>query len=318
MSLGSFLKRATTIPSHGILSPLRKVFGSTPLDELGQVGGFIVGGPAGAAAGGALGSLVHGAGIGSAIKNAATGYAGGVGANAALSGLGGGGLGGALHEVSSGLNPILKAGQKLGNVSGLLGGGSSVDAAGQPRSSGIGGAIGSVLGTFGGQNGAENQLRALGLLGSTAGAYMEGQATQNQQNFTNDQVSYARERNAALDPQRQAVMNALLTRLGGSPIAPNAAPPAGFTPVAAGPSAAPLAYTAPQTPQLSPPLPLSPAAPPAPPGMTRMDVPVLRSPASPHPLPLTGYQSVEGDEDAPVLRRPRRPGIGAAIMSSAY
>lgn len=303
MSVGSFLRRATTIPSHGVFSPLRKVFGKTMADELGQVGGFIVGGPAGAAAGGALGSLVHGAGIGSAIKNAATGYLGGVGANAALSGLGGGGLSGALHEVSSGLNPILKAGQKFGNVSGLLGGGSSsVDAAGQPRSSGIGGAIGSVLGTFGGQNGAENQLRALGLLGSTAGAYMEGKATQNQQNFTNDQVSYARERNAALDPMRTRLFDTILNRLGGSPAAPNAAPPAGFTPTASGP----------------PPVPLSPSVPAPPPGMTHMDVPVLRSPAAPHPLPLTGYQPLEGDVDAPVLRRPRRPGIGAAIMSSAY
>ena len=123
MSLGSFLKRATTIPSHGVLSPLRKVFGSTPLDEIGQVGGFIVGGPAGAAAGGALGSLAHGAGIGSAITNAAKGYAGGVGANAALSGLGGGGLAGAASELKAGVRPFVNAGRTLFGSAAAGGGG---------------------------------------------------------------------------------------------------------------------------------------------------------------------------------------------------
>jgi len=309
MGFGSFLKRITTIPSHGPLSPLRKVFGKTPLDEIGQVGGFLVGGPAGAAAGGALGSLVHGAGIGSAIKNAAIGYAGGVGANAALAGFGGGGLSGALGEVRSGLNPLLKTVGRLTGVGNVAGGAAPGDAAAQPRSGGIGSAIANVAGTFAGQNGAENQLRALGLLAGTGGAYMTGRAADQQQGFANDQVSYARERNAALDPMRSRLFDTIIGRLGGgvaSSLPAGTAPPSAASPSPAAPVASPPAFTPPmQTATPRTPLAVSSA-------------PLVHStPEMVNAGPFLGAEDGMVDEYGLPPRR-RRPGIGAALASAAY
>lgn len=84
MGLGSFLKRATTIPSKGPLGfigrPARKVFGENMLDEIGMVGGFMVGGPAGAAAGSAAGNGIHTQNVGKAAMAGAKGYAMGTGA----------------------------------------------------------------------------------------------------------------------------------------------------------------------------------------------------------------------------------------------
>lgn len=84
-----WLKKATTIPSKGPLSGLRKVFGENMMDEIGTVGGFLLGGPGGAAVGRGLGNAIHTQDAGKALRAGAEGYAMGAGANAL--GLGGGG-----------------------------------------------------------------------------------------------------------------------------------------------------------------------------------------------------------------------------------
>ena len=189
MSLGSFLKRATTIPKHGILSPLRKVFGSTPLDEIGAVGGFLVGGPGGAAAGSGLGSLAHGASLGSALGNAAKYGAAGVGANAALGAVGGG-AGGALANLGHDLSPVLSTAKgALGLAHGAGG------AAG-----GGGGLLGSVLNFA-----KSNPELLLGGAGLVSGALGQHGAD----NARSEALALAREQQA----QRAHLSAALLARM---------------------------------------------------------------------------------------------------------
>lgn len=197
--VGKFLKRATTIPSHGILSPLRKVFGETPLDEIGQVAGFALGGPAGAAIGGGLGSFVHNQNVGDALGNAAKGYALGTGANV-VGGAIGGGLSGATGELAQAARPIVGAGKSLlgvGQMAGSLAGGS----AGTAGSSGV---LGGIL-NFAKQN-PELVLGSAGLVNSA----MTNSGAQAQQNQA---LALAKQQS----DQRAPLYAALLAKLGQAP-----------------------------------------------------------------------------------------------------
>jgi hypothetical protein len=87
MSIGGWLKKATTIPTKGPLGGigrhvLRPVFGENMLDEIGTAGGFLVGGPGGAAVGRAIGNGVHTQDVGKTIRAGAEGYMMGTGAEA--------------------------------------------------------------------------------------------------------------------------------------------------------------------------------------------------------------------------------------------
>lgn len=231
MSLGSFLKRVTTIPKKGPLSVLRPIFGRTPMDELGTLAGFAVGGPAGAAAGAGLGSLVHGAPLSSAIGNAAKGYGAGVGYNALASGLGGGGLSGALGEINQGI------GKPLGGIGrALIGGrvpGSGTDTVGAGTGGrGIGGIIGQGVDFFTDPQRGGNRLGLLSTLLGTGGAFMQGQAEDRNAQASNalaqggldlnrtalqfqiDQANAARARTERMDPYRDRLLDMAIDRLG--------------------------------------------------------------------------------------------------------
>lgn len=152
--------------------------------------------------------------LGSVAGGAALGGAGGYAIDKlqGLSGANGGGLAGAARGIMGG-----------GGASPPAGGPA---AATQPRS-GIGGALGTIASTLGGGNGAENQLRALGLLGSAGGAYLAGRSEDQTNQFNQDQVTYARERNATFDPVRQQLLQTLISRLGGGSMPSTSAPPTG-------------------------------------------------------------------------------------------
>lgn len=225
MGLGSFLRRVTTIPSHGVLSPLRKVFGKTPLDELGAGVGFVLGGPLGAGAGAGLGSLVHGAPVSAALGNAAKFGAAGLGANAAL-GYAGGGVQGALGElrpVTGGIGRLLGVGSQIP--------GAGTDTAGTPQTHA--GGLGGILNWLTDPKAGENRLRLLGTALSAGGGLVQGNAEDRQatatntlnrggldlqrqaENFQEQQALAAQQRRAQYDPQRQAILSAILAKIGG-------------------------------------------------------------------------------------------------------
>lgn len=244
MSIGSWLRHATTIPSHGVLSPLRKVFGRSYADELGGAAGFMVAGPAGAAAGAGAGSLAHGSNLGTALGNAAKYYGAGVGANAALSAAGGGGLAGAANEIKAGFKPVFGVGKSLMGVGGVPGApavpGSGTDAVGATggHSGGVGSFLSSAANWLTDPQRGENRLRLLSTGLGAGGAYLTGQAEQGQanasnalaqggldlnrsafdlnreaQNFNEEGVRLDRERRAQLDPVRMRLLQSLTERL---------------------------------------------------------------------------------------------------------
>jgi hypothetical protein len=240
LSIGSFLKRVTTVPKHGLLSPLRAIVGKSGsfADELGGLAGFALGGPAGAALGSGAGSLVHGSSIGSALGNAAKGYLGGVGANAALAGFGGGGLAGAAGEINNGLvKPVFGVGKSLMGKGGVPGApgvpGSGTDAVGATggHSGGIGDFLSGAANWLTDPTRGENRLRLLSTGLGAGGAYLTGQAEQGQanatnalaqggldlnrqsQNFNEEQIRLERERRAQLDPVRMRLLESLTERL---------------------------------------------------------------------------------------------------------
>lgn len=254
-SIGKALKGVGKAAIGGVGGLIKPLVGSSPLDEIGTVGGFLLGGPAGAAAGRGIGKGLATGNIGKALGGAAEGYALGTGANVALGGLGGG-LKGAMGELNSALRPLSGAAR---TATGALGGGSPTGAAvnaaanaaggGGTRPGGIGGALGTIASTLGGGNGAENQLRALGLLGSAGGAYLAGRSEDQTNKFNQDQITYARERNATFDPVRQQLLQTLIGRLGGGSL-PTSATGGGSTssptPVGSG-TQAPLSPPGPRT-----------------------------------------------------------------------
>lgn len=235
MSIGSFLRRVTTVPKHGLLAPLRKVVGRSFADELGGVTGFALGGPAGAAIGSGVGSLAHGSNIGTALGNAAKGYLGGVGANAALSAAGGGGLAGAAGEINNGLvKPVFGVGKSLMGIPGAPAvPGSGTDAVGATggHSGGVGSFLSSAANWLTDPTRGENRLRLLSTGLGAGGAYLTGQAEQGQanttnalnqggldlnrqaQNFNEEGVRLERERRAQLDPVRMRLLESAVERL---------------------------------------------------------------------------------------------------------
>lgn len=247
MSLGSFLKRATT-PPKGVL---RDIFGNSVLDEAGTVGGFLVGGPAGAAAGRGLGKLAATGSVKQGLQGAAEGYALGTGAGAL--GVHGGSAGsafgkflvghgaGAAGSVTAPGAPMGGGGMDLATSMFRPGGTysftnalSSLPAAvpaaasGATRAvAGVGGA-GNVIGRFlsgakqfyAGKDGAERLQTTVDGLGTLAGIAGDRAARADarrvydrQHGDYQDQTAYDRQREAMYDPQRQQILEEVLRRI---------------------------------------------------------------------------------------------------------
>ncbi|MBW3569702.1 MAG: hypothetical protein KY467_01230 [Gemmatimonadetes bacterium] len=171
----------------------RKVFGRSILDEAGTAGGFLVGGPGGAAVGRGLGVGAATGDIGKAARGAVEGYAMGTGAKM----LAGGGPGGALRRLVGGGGGAAGAPPAGGGGGGLLGGiGRAADwvTANPQRTALLTGAMSTGAGIMGG--------RQAGAVADRERQFAEQQATKN-------------------DADRKRLLELFMQRLGG------AAPPAG-------------------------------------------------------------------------------------------
>jgi hypothetical protein len=185
----------------------KPIFGNSILDEIGTAGGFLLGGPGGAAIGRGLGKGLATGNLGEGLKGAAEGFALGTGAGAL--GLKGGSMG-----VGS-----------LPGIGRLLGGGGGVNPAQAGRDWIMGGGGGGATGGGGlnigrmvGQglnwataNPQRTQL-VLGGLGTGLGAFgasQEAGAARQAYGDERGDVDYQRRRNEQYDPIRMRLLERL-------------------------------------------------------------------------------------------------------------
>ena len=186
MGFGSWLKKATT--PH---KSLRGILGNSFLDEVGTVGGFLVGGPGGAAAGRGLGTFGATGNVGKGLRGAAEGFVLGSGASAL----------------------------------GVPGAGSLNIPGGIPGTSGGGfGNFGSTLRNLGGAGrGALNWLtdkdagaHRVALLTSGLGAGASAYGARQAGRVADNEQAFIRERATRNDPMRDRMMELFLQRIGGA------------------------------------------------------------------------------------------------------
>lgn len=181
----------------------KPLFGNSVLDELGTVGGFMLGGPQGAAIGRGLGKGLATGNVGQGLRGAAEGYALGSGAGA-LGLRGGGGIPGLNLPSFGGLGRALTGGG---------GGGAVPNGMGTFTDGGGGG----ILGTLGqGMNWATaNPQRTqllLGGLGAGLNAFGASQERGDAQGAYRDErgdVEYERRRREQYDPFRMEILSRL-------------------------------------------------------------------------------------------------------------
>lgn len=200
----------------------KKLFGNSVMDELGGVGGFLLGGPAGAAGGAAAGRAVHGAIKGESIGDIAKGALGtGVKAGGAAYGsqalLGAGGAANAARAAGAralpaGLDLTRKGGSQSGGITGLLGQGA--DLLGLRKEDGSidfqkllkGGALaGGALAAAGGMRDAgRNEGRRNEMMDESRG-------------IAREQAEHGRQLLAEAAPMRQAANAAILAKMNAAP-----------------------------------------------------------------------------------------------------